>query len=69
MHAPAAGLGIDNPQAQPAQLIEVMLTGHPLESRTLVDDLHEQAVFIDAGPQRDRAVPVEQGIGDEFADQ
>jgi hypothetical protein len=62
------GRGIDDAHAPSAELVEIVLTCNPLESRVLVNDLDEQPLPINACPERDHARPVHHRIGDDFTE-
>ena len=66
---PTARLGVDDRQPPATYALEVALAHDPLESRTLVDDLDEEAILVEVRPQRDLAASVHHGVRDELGDE
>jgi hypothetical protein len=51
-----------------AQLVGAAFSHLPLEAAPLVDDLIEDTVAVDTNGDRDRALTVRNGVGDELRD-
>lgn len=68
VYPPSARLAIHEPEAQSAVDFKVRVTDGPLESWALVHDLDAQSVVVEMRAERDRALPVKQGISDKLRD-
>jgi hypothetical protein len=52
-----------------AQFVRAAFSHFPLEAAPLVDDLTEDTIAVDTDRQRDRALTVREGIGDQLRHQ
>jgi hypothetical protein len=66
---PAAGYRVDDREPAPADAGEVLLTDGPLEPSAFVDHLDQEAILVERRSQRDLTIPMDDGVGDQLADQ